>query len=93
MSKIETINPATGKVIATYDNETPDQVSRRVKAGKEAFASWKKRDLSERTELMRRLGRVMRKSREEYARVVTEEMGKPIRQSLAEVEKCAWVCD
>jgi acyl-CoA reductase-like NAD-dependent aldehyde dehydrogenase len=93
MSKIETINPATGKVIATYDNETPDQVSKRVKAGREAFASWKKRDLSERTELMRRLGRVMRKSREEYARVVTEEMGKPIRQSLAEVEKCAWVCD
>jgi acyl-CoA reductase-like NAD-dependent aldehyde dehydrogenase len=93
MSKIETINPATGKVIATYDNETPDQVSKRVKAGREAFASWKKRDLSERTELMRRLGRVMRKNREEYARVVTEEMGKPIRQSLAEVEKCAWVCD
>ena len=93
MSKIETINPATGKIIATYDNETPDQVSKRVKAGREAFASWKKRDLSERTELMRRLGRVMRKSREEYARVVTEEMGKPIRQSLAEVEKCAWVCD
>ena len=93
MSKIETVNPATGKVIATYDNETPDQVSRRVKSGREAYASWKKRDLSERTELMRRLGRVMRKNREEYARVVTEEMGKPIRQSLAEVEKCAWVCD
>jgi acyl-CoA reductase-like NAD-dependent aldehyde dehydrogenase len=42
---------------------------------------------------MRRLARVMRKNREEYARVVTEEMGKPVRQSLAEIEKCAWVCD
>ena len=93
MSIIETINPATGKVIASYDNESPEIVSKRVKAARDAFAGWKKRDLSERTELMRRLGRVMRKNREDYARVITEEMGKPIRQSLAEVEKCAWVCD
>jgi acyl-CoA reductase-like NAD-dependent aldehyde dehydrogenase len=35
----------------------------------------------------------MRKNREDYARIVTEEMGKPVRQSLAEIEKCAWVCD
>jgi acyl-CoA reductase-like NAD-dependent aldehyde dehydrogenase len=35
----------------------------------------------------------MRKNREEYAKLVTEEMGKPFRQSLAEIEKCAWVCD
>ena len=93
MQKIETINPATGKVIASYENESSDQISKKVKAARDAFAGWKKRDLSERTELMRRLGRVMRKNREDYAHVVTEEMGKPIRQSLAEVEKCAWVCD
>jgi acyl-CoA reductase-like NAD-dependent aldehyde dehydrogenase len=93
MPKIETINPSTGKVIAAYDNETPDQVSRKVKAARDAFPKWKKLDLAERAEYMRRLGRVMRKNREEYARLVTEEMGKPVRQSLAEVEKCAWVCD
>ncbi len=93
MPKIETINPSTGKVIAAYENESPDQVSRKVKAARDAFAKWKKLDLAERAEYMRRLGRVMRKNREEYARLVTEEMGKPIRQSLAEIEKCAWVCD
>jgi acyl-CoA reductase-like NAD-dependent aldehyde dehydrogenase len=91
--QIQTINPATGKVIASYDNETPEEVSRKVRTAREAFAKWKKTDLSERAELMRRLGRVMRKNREDYGRVVTEEMGKPIRQSLAEIEKCAWVCD
>lgn len=91
--KIETINPATGKVITSYENETPEVVSRKVKAAREAFGKWKKLDLAERAEYMRRLGRVMRKNREEYARTVTEEMGKPIRQSLAEIEKCAWVCD
>jgi acyl-CoA reductase-like NAD-dependent aldehyde dehydrogenase len=93
VSRIETINPATGKVIATYDNESPEQVSQKVKAARTAFAKWKKLEMSERVEYMRRLGRVMRKNREQYARIVTEEMGKPIRQSLAEIEKCAWVCD
>lgn len=92
-SKIETVNPATGKVIASYDNEGAEQVNAKVRAARQAFASWKKTDLAERADLMRKLGRVMRKNREEYARVVTEEMGKPIRQSLAEIEKCAWVCD
>ncbi len=91
--KIETINPATGKVITSYENETPEVVSRKVKAAREAFGKWKKLDLAARAEYMRRLGRVMRKNREEYARTVTEEMGKPNRQSLAEIEKCAWVCD
>ena len=92
MSKIETINPATGKILATYENVNADEVSRKVKA-REASVKWKKLDVAERAEYMRRLGRVMRKNREEYARLVTEEMGKPIRQSLAEIEKCAWVCD
>src|SRR5919198_638694 len=93
MSNIETLNPANGKVLATYENSNPEQVSRKVKAAREAFAKWKRLEIAERAEYMRRLGRVMRKNREEYARLVTEEMGKPIRQSLAEIEKCAWVCD
>jgi acyl-CoA reductase-like NAD-dependent aldehyde dehydrogenase len=93
MSNIQTINPATGKILATYENSKPEEVSAKVKVAREAFVIWKKLDISERAEYMRRLGRVMRKNREEYARLVTEEMGKPIRQSLAEIEKCAWVCD
>ncbi|HEY1249431.1 MAG TPA: aldehyde dehydrogenase family protein, partial [Nitrososphaera sp.] len=93
MSNIETINPATGKIIATYENSKPEEVSRNVRAARDAFVKWKKLDLAERAEYMRRLGRVMRKNREEYSRLITEEMGKPIRQSLAEIEKCAWVCD
>jgi acyl-CoA reductase-like NAD-dependent aldehyde dehydrogenase len=91
--QIETVNPATGKVIAAFDAETSEDVSRKVKLGRQEYAEWKKVDLGERAELMRRLGRVMRKNREDYARTVTEEMGKPVRQSLAEIEKCAWVCD
>lgn len=91
--QIETVNPATGKVIASYDVESNEDVSKKVRLGRQAYAKWKKVDVGERAEAMRRLGRVMRKNREDYARTVTEEMGKPVRQSLAEIEKCAWVCD
>lgn len=91
--KIETVNPATGKVIASYDNDDAEAVARKVRQAREAFSSWKKLELGERADYMRKLGRVMRKNREEYGRIVTEEMGKPVRQSVAEIEKCAWVCD
>ena len=92
-NKIETINPATGKVIATYDNISSEGVSQKVKKAKAAFGKWGKLDISERTAYIRSLGRVMRKNKDEYAKLITEEMGKPIRQSIAEIEKCAWVCD
>src|ERR1051326_4592977 len=92
-NKIETINPATGKVIATYDNISSEEVSQKVKKAKAAFGKWGKLDISERTAYIRSLGRVMRKNKDEYARLITEEMGKTIRQSMAEIEKCAWVCD
>src|ERR687885_1032805 len=91
--KIETINPATGRVIATYDNMSSEEIAHKVKSARAAFQKWSKVDISERTAYIRSLGRVMRKNKDEYATLITEEMGKPIRQSIAEIEKCAWVCD
>src|ERR687887_769752 len=91
--KIETINPSTGKVIATYDNMSNGEIVQKVKSARTAFQKWGRLDISERTAYMRSLGRVMRKNKDEYANLITEEMGKPIRQSIAEIEKCAWVCD
>lgn len=90
---IETINPATGKVIGSYNNMSIEQINQKTKDARNSFEDWKKLDISERCTYMRRLGRVMKKNKEDYAKLITEEMGKPIRQSLAEIEKCAWVCD
>jgi acyl-CoA reductase-like NAD-dependent aldehyde dehydrogenase len=92
-NKIETINPSNGKIIASYDNMSSEEISQKVKKARTAFEKWRKLDISERTAFMRSLGRVMRKNKDEYAILTTEEMGKPIRQSIAEIEKCAWVCD
>src|ERR671915_2434454 len=90
---IETINPSTGKVIATYNSMSTEEVNQKTKNARIAFENWKKIDIAERCTYMRRLGRVMKKNKEHYAKLITEEMGKPIRQSLAEIDKCAWVCD
>jgi acyl-CoA reductase-like NAD-dependent aldehyde dehydrogenase len=91
--KIETINPATGRVICTYDNMSNDQIRGIVENARLAQRKWKGLDISERSAYVRSLGRIMRKNKEEYARLITEEMGKPIRQAIAEIEKCAWLCD
>ena len=90
---IETINPATGKVIGSYNSMSIEEINQKTKNARNSFDDWKKLDISERCTYMRRLGRVMKKNKEDYAKLITEEMGKPIRQSLAEIEKCAWVCD
>jgi acyl-CoA reductase-like NAD-dependent aldehyde dehydrogenase len=90
---IETINPSTGRVIATYNSMSSEEISQKTKNARIAFENWRKIDISERCTYMRRLGRVMKKNKEDHAKLITEEMGKPIRQSLAEIEKCAWVCD
>ena len=90
---IETVNPATGKPIAKYHNMSVEEINHKVKNARTALKSWKSLDIAERCSLARKLGRVMRKNKDEYSRTITEEMGKPIRQAIAEVEKCAWLCD
>src|ERR671913_470530 len=90
---VETVNPATGKVIAKYQNMTDDQIREKVKNARSALKGWKNLDIGERCSLTRNLGRIMRRNKSEYAKLITEEMGKPVRQATAEVEKCAWLCD
>jgi acyl-CoA reductase-like NAD-dependent aldehyde dehydrogenase len=90
---IETVNPATGTPIAKYESMNADQIKDLIKSARLALKDWKTLDIAERCILTRNLGRIMRKRKDEYARLITEEMGKPIRQATAEIEKCAWLCD
>ena len=92
--KITTINPATEKIIAEYDAVTPEQVNHEVQDSRKIFETiWKKFDISERAKLLRNLGHVLDHKKKEFATIITNEMGKPIRESTAEVEKCSWVCE
>ncbi len=90
---IESLNPATGRINRTYEETKPEDVERIVHSSHEAFLAWRRRDIGERAELVRAAGRVLRDRIEEYARLMAEEMGKPVREGRSEVEKCAWCCD
>ena len=87
--KFKTINPATEEVIAEHELMPKEKVFDAAKKSDEAFQEWKKLDISERADYFRKLAQVLKSSKERYARLMTLEMGKPIRQSLTEVEKCA----
>src|SRR3989304_3769670 len=69
---IETINPSTGKAIATYNSMSTEEVNQKTKNARIAFENWRRIDISERCAYMRRLGRVMKKNKEDYARLITE---------------------
>jgi succinate-semialdehyde dehydrogenase/glutarate-semialdehyde dehydrogenase/succinyl-CoA reductase len=84
---IRTVNPATGQVIDEYPITTKEQIDHKVKRAKEAFQEWK-RDHNKRRDFLYELAHVLRKSKEELARIATTEMGKPIKEARSEVEKC-----
>ena len=93
MAQITTINPATEKPIRKYRVFTDADINITVKKAKSAFESWKKTSLDYRIRLVKNCSKVLRKRKKELSKLITIEMGKPISQSVAEIEKCAWLCD
>jgi len=90
---IQSINPATEEVIETFEPFSADQVNQVLDQARSAFLSWRETTFAERAALLRRAARYLREHKADLARVATLEMGKPILESEAEVEKCAWNCD
>ena len=90
---LTSINPATNKPIKNYNEMTNEESSQIISLADEAFKSWKETTFTHRSKLMKNAAKVLRKNSEEYSVLMTLEMGKPIVQSRAEVEKCAWVCE
>ncbi len=91
--KIETINPTTGKVISSYDTMSLEQIEHIAKNAQNAFEKWKKKEILERCDYIRDFAKILSRNKNRYATMVTEEMGKPLTQSIAEIEKCALVCE
>src|SRR5882762_4511462 len=92
-ASIESINPTTEEVIATFEQFTPAQVEQALVEADAAFHQWRRQRFAERSAAMRRAAELLRSRKARYAGPITAEMGKPITQAEAEVEKCAWVCE
>ncbi|MDP4172406.1 MAG: NAD-dependent succinate-semialdehyde dehydrogenase [Bacteroidota bacterium] len=90
---IKSINPATGEVIKVLDELTEDQVYQEIDKAYSTFQSWKKTSYKERRAHLKKASTILKDEKYNYAKILTLEMGKPIRQAVSEVEKCAWVCE
>jgi succinate-semialdehyde dehydrogenase/glutarate-semialdehyde dehydrogenase len=90
---IEAVNPATGQQIRVYDEMTPQQTATAVTEAHQAWASWRKTSFADRAKPMKKAAAALRARKEEFARLMALEMGKPLKQGIAEAEKCALGCD
>lgn len=87
------INPYTGETIAEYKELSKSKINKKLKTAEKTFSEWRQSSFNHRRQLLLNLAEVLLQNKQQYAEMITEEMGKPIRQSVAEIEKCAWVCE
>ncbi|MFI5398064.1 MAG: NAD-dependent succinate-semialdehyde dehydrogenase [Candidatus Binatia bacterium] len=90
---IRSINPATEDVLATFEPATRGQIEQALERGHDAYRKWRTTSFAERATLMRRAAVYLRQHRPRLAGLMTAEMGKPIGEAEAEIDKCAWNCD
>jgi len=90
---LRSVNPATGNTLQSFVEMTEDEVNAIIESVHGAFNGWRKTSFSFRAERMKEVAHLLRDRKEEFGTLMTEEMGKPYKQSIAEAEKCAWVCE
>jgi len=90
---ITSVNPGTGKPIKTYEEMTSETAAAVIVNAHEAWRSWRETLFAKRASLMKRAAGMLRQRNRELARLMADEMGKPLAQGSAEIEKCAWGCD
>lgn len=90
--KVKTVNPSTENVIHEYDVMDKDKVNEVVRKSKKVSIEWRK-DMHKRIELLHKCAEALRKNKKELAVVATNEMGKPIKEAIGEIEKCATVME
>lgn len=90
---ITSIDPTTGSPLQTYDTLSAEAAALALTEVDRAFRAWRRTDLAERAGLLRAVARTLRERVDALADLMAKEMGKPVAQGRAEVEKCAWVCE
>ncbi len=91
--KIQAVNPYTEEVMKEFDLMTSDEIDRGIIKSRQAFLAWKDLTVGQRARHVEKLGDHLRVEKRRYAEIMTHEMGKPIREAVAELEKCALLCE
>jgi acyl-CoA reductase-like NAD-dependent aldehyde dehydrogenase len=90
---IVTTNPATGEEIERFSYMSADEIDAKLDAARAGYDLWRREPMEQRAKLLRALAAALRAEAGSLAETAVREMGKPIVQARAEVEKCAWTCD
>lgn len=93
MSTVTSINPYTNKELKTYTKHTSVEIGKLLQQVDKRFYSWRETSFKERKALMLSVAQELIRSKKELALLITSEMGKPITQAIAEIEKCVWLCE
>lgn len=88
-----TINPFTGESVAEFPETTDQEIALALDSAQEAFESWRERSVADRVQVLARAARLLREREEQYAHVITLEMGKLMREARAEVDLSARIID
>ncbi len=89
---IATINPATGETLQTFEELSAQQLGQKLQLAADTFRSYRTTSFAERSELLQQAAALLETDKSRFARLMTIEMGKPIKGAISEVEKCALVC-
>jgi len=89
MTTQTSINPATGDIIREYPVHSPDQVQKAIELSHRCFGQWSKTTFDQRVQALLKVAEVLLKNKDAYAKTIAQEMGKPFKEAISEVEKCA----
>ena len=93
MTPLLSINPSTGREIKSYPQYSYERINAILTNASEAQNSWKDTDLTFRLDCIKQLSEIVSDRKREYASLMAEEMGKPLKQGIGEIEKCIWLCN
>ena len=87
------INPANNKILESHKEFSTEKINQIINSSYNTYLEWRNESISYRSKMMRDLAELLKQKKEKLGALITQEMGKPIKQSIAEAEKCAWVCE
>lgn len=90
--EFKSINPYNNEVVEIFNEHTEQEVNTILNKADATFATWRKTSFAQRAEVLNKAAEILEKNVATYAKAITLEMGKPIAEAKAEINKCAWVC-
>ncbi|MBQ0786438.1 MAG: NAD-dependent succinate-semialdehyde dehydrogenase [Oceanihabitans sp.] len=90
---IKSVNPYNQKVIKSYTLNSEEEVFSKLKTAEKIFKDWQTKEVSKRALLLFKVGTILEERLEALSQLITLEMGKPIKESRAEINKCIFLCD